>query len=295
MKAATVAAAFALTTRLLVAQPAIVPEEAVIGDSIAVCVAGDSIAELSLTSLSRQEITRASALTARMTPAVAVTCFLAGIDTTVDPGEYRLIGYDSRRRIVLDRPITLIARDFAHRSIPLNAGLSELRTRNDPRKVEESRVLTDLILTSRSDGLYHLGPFAEPLANARMSATFGDRRTYRYADGETATTIHVGLDLVRAIGTPVHSSGRGVVRMARSRIITGNTVVVEHLPGVYSLYYHLDELAVVEGEWVETGDTIGTVGSTGLATGPHLHWEMRVSGTAVEPSSLVGRSLLDNL
>jgi murein DD-endopeptidase MepM/ murein hydrolase activator NlpD len=71
--------------------------------------------------------------------------------------------------------------------------------------------------------------------------------------------------------------------MARDRIVTGNTVVIEHLPGVFSLYYHLDSIGVDEGDVVEQGERIGTVGMTGLATGPHLHWEIRVGGVPVAP------------
>ena len=81
--------------------------------------------------------------------------------------------------------------------------------------------------------------------------------------------------------------------MASERIITGFTVVIEHLPGLYSLYYHLDSLSVREGQRVSQGDRIGTVGSTGLATGPHLHWEVRSAGVAVDPDLLVKRSLID--
>jgi murein DD-endopeptidase MepM/ murein hydrolase activator NlpD len=91
----------------------------------------------------------------------------------------------------------------------------------------------------------------------------------------------------------VVASGSGRVVMAEERLLTGLTVVLEHLPGVYSLYYHLDSLLVRQGDEVQLGQRVGTVGMTGLATGPHLHWELRVSGTAVDPDSLVARPLID--
>ena len=81
--------------------------------------------------------------------------------------------------------------------------------------------------------------------------------------------------------------------MAEDRIITGLSVVLEHLPGVFSLYYHLDSMDVSEGDLVSTGTTLGTVGSTGLSTGPHLHWELRVSGVAVDPNRHLERPLID--
>jgi murein DD-endopeptidase MepM/ murein hydrolase activator NlpD len=84
-----------------------------------------------------------------------------------------------------------------------------------------------------------------------------------------------------------------VVVLARSRIVTGNSVVIEHLPGVYSLYYHLDKIEVTEGAIVNTGALIGLSGATGLATGPHLHWEIRVSGENTDPDAFISRPLLD--
>ena len=71
--------------------------------------------------------------------------------------------------------------------------------------------------------------------------------------------------------------------MAENRISTGYSIVIEHLPGLYSLYYHLSELKVEEGQMVKQGELIGKSGATGLATGPHLHWEIRLNGSAVVP------------
>ena len=75
--------------------------------------------------------------------------------------------------------------------------------------------------------------------------------------------------------------------MAENRISTGWSVVIEHLPGVYSLYYHMDSLTVEKGDMVKRGTLIGYSGATGLATGPHLHWEVRVNGNAVNPDFFV--------
>ena len=75
--------------------------------------------------------------------------------------------------------------------------------------------------------------------------------------------------------------------MAENRISTGWSIVIEHLPGVYSLYYHMDSLTVEKGDMVKQGTLIGYSGATGLATGPHLHWEVRVNGNAVNPDFFV--------
>ena len=81
----------------------------------------------------------------------------------------------------------------------------------------------------------------------------------------------------------MRSAQEGKVVLAEFRISTGWSVVIEHLPGLYSLYYHLSSLNVKEGDRVKSGEKIGLSGSTGLATGPHLHWEVRLNAGAVKP------------
>ena len=71
--------------------------------------------------------------------------------------------------------------------------------------------------------------------------------------------------------------------MVENRIITGNTVIIEHLPGVFTLYYHMDSILIESGMVVKKGKQIGPVGATGLVTGAHLHWELRVSQVPVDP------------
>ena len=81
--------------------------------------------------------------------------------------------------------------------------------------------------------------------------------------------------------------------MSTFRIMTGNTLVIEHLPGLYSLYYHLDTREAEKNDFVEQGQLIGTVGHTGLSTGSHLHWEIRTCGIAVDPESFLRSDILD--
>ena len=71
--------------------------------------------------------------------------------------------------------------------------------------------------------------------------------------------------------------------MAENRITTGWSVCIEHLPGLYSLYYHMNKLDVTEGQIVQKGERLGESGCTGLATGPHIHWEVRLNAEAINP------------
>ena len=80
--------------------------------------------------------------------------------------------------------------------------------------------------------------------------------------------------------------------MAKERIITGLTVIIEHFPGVYSAYYHLSKLLTEKGNILEKGDTIGLVGNTGLSTAAHLHLTVSVSGEPVDPLFFIKNNLV---
>ncbi len=126
---------------------------------------------------------------------------------------------------------------------------------------------------------------------AHQDTVTGASTCWRTRAGELS--IHEGIDLAEPIDTPVPACGRGRVVFASSRMLTGNTLVIEHLPGLFSIYYHLSALMAAEGDLVEKGQIIGKVGMTGFATGPHLHWEVRSMGCAVDPDELTQGPLLD--
>ncbi len=126
------------------------------------------------------------------------------------------------------------------------------------------------------------GPFSWPVDISRWPTTapYGVRRTY---NGGAATGYHAGQDIAAAEGTPVYAAARGVVLLAEPLQVRGNAVVIGHGAGVTTNYWHLSKIAVSEGQEVERGDVIGYVGTTGLSTGAHLHWEIRVYGIPVNP------------
>jgi murein DD-endopeptidase MepM/ murein hydrolase activator NlpD len=189
-------------------------------------------------------------------------------------------------------PLVIGERSFAAEEIVLNDALTGLRTAPDPRKTAESAELWD-ILSAFGDQVYYTGTFVPPVASTRRTSFFGDRRVFKYSDGTSGTSIHAGVDYGVPAGTGVRACASGKVVLARPRIVTGNSVVIEHLPGVYSLYYHLDRIDAVEGTLVTAGTLLGLSGATGLATGPHLHWELRVSGENTDPDAFLARPVLD--
>jgi murein DD-endopeptidase MepM/ murein hydrolase activator NlpD len=88
-------------------------------------------------------------------------------------------------------------------------------------------------------------------------------------------------------GTPIKAPNAGRIVCARELYFTGNTVIVDHGLGVFSLMAHLSRIDVTEGDTVTAGDQLGLVGATGRVTGPHLHWAMAVSGARVDPLSVL--------
>jgi len=127
-------------------------------------------------------------------------------------------------------------------------------------------------------------PFEIPIEGVE-SAGFGSAR--RYVVGGPVS-YHTGLDLAANAGTPIHAANDGVVAIAEDLPISGNVVAIDHGAGVFSLYFHQSKILVHVGEQVTRGQVIGLVGTTGLSTGPHLHWEMRVDGVPTNPLAWVG-------
>jgi murein DD-endopeptidase MepM/ murein hydrolase activator NlpD len=206
---------------------------------------------------------------------------LIGVPPTARPGAYELW------LPVIRVPFRVTARTFASEAIPLSSMLTALRTQPDPRKTAEAIELARLLAGADPMEVHETGAFAMPLAKPRRTAGYGDRREYRYDNGSTDLSVHLGVDLALPQGTPVAACGRGRVVMAKERVVTGWTVVVEHLPGLYSLYFHMSGVDVGEGDFVEKGQRVGSLGMTGLATGPHLHWEVQAGGVAVDPDRLM--------
>lgn len=220
---------------------------------------------------------------------------LLGIPSTAQPGSYQVLLSETlaESKIILEKEVTVRAREFLKEDISLTYALSELRQSKDPKKIEEALEMRRLLKQVNPESFYDPGKHRVPIDEYRVTSSFGDRRKYLYTDKGEASAIHNGMDLAAPVGTDVFACAAGKVVFAGERIITGKTVVVEHLPGFYSLYYHLDSILVKKGVLIGQGITIGTVGMTGLATGPHLHWELRAAGVAVNPNTFLERPLID--
>lgn len=218
---------------------------------------------------------------------------LLGIPSTLQQGMYTIVVETDESRAVSQAEISVVSKEFYFEEIALNGTLSDLRSSDDPRKLQESLDMLSLLNTTKTNAHYHFGSLSLPVEEFRETSHYGDRRQYKYVDGGSGKGIHYGIDLAAERGTPVHASAGGRVVFAAERIITGLSIVVEHLPGVYTLYYHLNSLDVDWGSMVEPGAIIGSIGATGLATGNHLHWELRVAGVPIDPKPFLSEPLVD--
>ena len=132
------------------------------------------------------------------------------------------------------------------------------------------------------------GPFIFP-TQAEISSVYGTGRSY---NGGPVADHHGGVDFEVNVGAPIHSSAAGVVVLAEPLMVRGNAVIVDHGMGVFSGYYHLSQINVTVGQKMLKGELIGLSGVTGLATGPHLHWDVIVNGTNVNGVEWVERPIL---
>lgn len=132
-------------------------------------------------------------------------------------------------------------------------------------------------------------PFSRPVGlEYETTSPFGTRRSY---DGGPISDYHAGQDFGAPEGVPIVSPGDGVVVLAEPLTVRGNAVIVDYGLGVYAGFWHLSEIDVTPGQTVKTGDRLGLVGNTGLSTGAHLHWELRIYGVAVDPMQFVEEPL----
>ena len=123
-----------------------------------------------------------------------------------------------------------------------------------------------------------------PLRNEVLSSGFGMRRHPLLGGWRP----HLGVDLAAPTGTPVYATADGVVSAAGRRGGYGLSITLEHRQGLETRYAHMSRINVVHGQGVKQGNVIGWVGSTGLSTGPHLHYETRLKGQAVNPLTYGG-------
>ncbi|MFQ5847812.1 MAG: M23 family metallopeptidase [Candidatus Methylomirabilales bacterium] len=215
---------------------------------------------------------------------------LLAVDLATAPGRYPFVveargvsGRRYRRRVRL----TVADGRFPVQRLTLPKGMVELDAATLDRVHREQAVLT-AIWKKWTAGPYRWDAFVLPLDGApRVSSQFGLRRII---NGQPRSP-HSGLDFAASSGTPVRASNRGVVVYAGAMFFSGNSVILHHGGGLFTMYFHLQGYRVTPGQEVAKGATLGWVGATGRATGPHLHWGARLHGARFDPRRLLQLSL----
>jgi murein DD-endopeptidase MepM/ murein hydrolase activator NlpD len=133
------------------------------------------------------------------------------------------------------------------------------------------------------------GTLRYPLDNPTFTSDFGTVRSY---NGGPYNSFHRGLDFRGDASTPVYAAADGVVIFSDALQVRGNTIFINHGLGVCTGYMHLSQRLMTTGDIIKAGDLLGYVGDTGMVTGAHLHWEVRIGGVAVEPKQWVEELLM---
>lgn len=202
---------------------------------------------------------------------------LVPVPATLAPGQYPLKITDATGKPIFTQTVEVRDAKFPIQNIATTSAMTSLKPA--PGEVESIQAFLNQV----SDARQWAEPFRTPTPEC-MNSPYGVQRYYH---GKPSGNFHRGLDLRSPLGTPVKATAAGTVKVAHMWNYTGGTVGIDHGQGFTSMYLHLSKIAATEGAAVQAGDVVGYVGSTGFATGPHLHWGLFIGGVAVNPRKWV--------
>ena len=197
---------------------------------------------------------------------------LVGVDAFSEPGRYslQLDGEGEESWWPFSQDLQITSANFLTQTIEVSEELAPLLA--PEVRAEEDAFLATIYSEFTPEPMWQ-GLFQRPVTNTVITAGYGGARSY---NGGPFDIFHTGVDFGGTVGTAILAPATGTVVYSGTLELRGNTLIVDHGLGVHSGYYHLSEILVDVGEPVETGQLIARGGSSGLSTGPHLHWEMRV-------------------
>ncbi len=209
---------------------------------------------------------------------------LLSANLTAKPGPKRLtvtVKNSDGTKEILGREITVKKGNFKTQHLTLAKKWVHYSDEDLKRIREDNRAVGKLYRTETGDRLWS-EPFIMPLTG-RISGDFGLRR---FINGEPRAS-HSGIDIVQPAGTPIAAPNDGRVALVRDMFFSGVSLFIDHGQGLYTMFFHLSEVVVTEGNDVVRGQTIAFVGATGRVTGAHLHFGVRHTGNKVSPWDLV--------
>jgi murein DD-endopeptidase MepM/ murein hydrolase activator NlpD len=205
-------------------------------------------------------------------------------DLNQKQGTYKLLIRISSTGLEKIFNIQVTDKDYGVRRLTLPKEKVELGAESLKRVKQETAVIDELWKAGESEPAWK-GNFLLPVVTEVVGA-FGRRSVINNLE----RSPHTGVDQKGETGDPVRAINNGRVILVADHFFTGNSLFLDHGGGIISMYFHMDKILVNNGDLIEKGQTIGLVGSTGRATGPHLHWGVRVNGARVNPLTLVDLS-----
>jgi murein DD-endopeptidase MepM/ murein hydrolase activator NlpD len=204
---------------------------------------------------------------------------LIGIDLDVKPATYAISVWAGADAATCD--LVVAPRTFRTRHLTVDEAFVTPPADAGARIAADAKLLAGVWASPSAERLWS-EPFVRPVPGPANSA-FGTRSVF---NGKPRSA-HGGADFLSAGGTPVHAPNAGRVAVARNLYFSGNTVVIDHGLGLFSMLAHLSTMEVHEGDRVAAGQIVGLVGATGRVTGPHLHWAVRADDARIDPLSLL--------
>jgi murein DD-endopeptidase MepM/ murein hydrolase activator NlpD len=217
-------------------------------------------------------------------------CALAGVPLQTAPGIYdlRLVEvFADGRTAEIGKKVKIEAASYPKITLRVAQQFTE-PSATQLAAIAADKDLKEKIFREVSGQRLWSGSFIPPVS-ATISDVFGTERVFN----QEVQSRHQGLDYAVPPGTPVRAINGGVVILAREMFFEGNCVVIDHGQGLLSLYLHLSEFRVKEGEPVQSGQIVAASGGSGRATGPHLHLAIRWQGTYLNPAILLKLSIPD--
>ena len=208
-----------------------------------------------------------------------------GVDLEDAPGPREIV---AEAITVAGRPATARARllvlggGYPVQRLTVSRSFTELDAATLERVAREKATLERLWETATATRLWR-GPFRLPLDGSPRAAGFGLKRIIN----DEPRAPHTGADFSAPAGAPVLAANAGTVVLAEEHFFAGNSLILDHGEGLFTMYFHLQESVVRPGQRVRAGEMLGRVGSTGRATGPHLHWGARLFGARINPEELL--------
>ncbi len=202
---------------------------------------------------------------------------LIPVDINTPPGKYNIDIIRGKQRTSVS--INVTSHEFKTIKLTLPEGKVTLSPANQRRAVKEAELLKQI--WPQKTARRWSGRFTKP-TDTKTSTAFGVKRIMN----EKKTSVHRGMDFRGKTGTPVRAINAGTVLLTDNLFYGGNTLIVDHGMGLYSVYMHLSEFNVSKGKKVSKGQVVGFVGSSGRVTGPHLHMSVKLNGLSVNPGSL---------